>query len=629
MSTRQRIFMMAAAAMSVMVHAAVLYQVMNLPLALTPGSRLFAQTPTEKRIESVRVYRATEDVIVDQQPDTPALDAPKPDEQAAELQEETKKLLDAAEKSPALEPKDIKEERLEGGGDPRIDTPPPTGQTAAPGQVRSLDTTQKLLKLAQPSIVLPEYIGPTDAVTYADPSGEAVDPGSQISAAQVKQLDKMLGGPGGSGVASGAPTDDDDGKAAADAEKPMVKKAMPMPEKKEDQPGDNGATQVAAATPKLPKLPGNLMQLDPAASNVQGDSGDPIHLDDDFNYTLTKFDAPPRKVGGFLGLGAKEIGPEDGYYEVKITPKRSLRKLSPLKKDVVWVIDTSGSIRQRWVDAVRKGVSVALDGLNDGDRFNIVMFKDTVNVFSPDGLIEFNNNTLSSARRFLASAESSGETDVNRALGRLIVRNVPNDRVYQIVLVTDGKPTAGSLDARQIINLITRENDLVGSIFCVGVGDSMNRELLEFLAYRNKGNVVYPESAEQAAGSLRELASELRYPVLKDATFDAVGVDTSRIYPRIPRDIYQGKSLHLYGRYTDASETLSMRLTGVNGPDVLDFTFRLDFDEAQLGDESLARRWGFWKLHHLYSEVIRQGQTEQLNEQMDSLRERYDLKTAY
>jgi Ca-activated chloride channel family protein len=201
--------------------------------------------------------------------------------------------------------------------------------------------------------------------------------------------------------------------------------------------------------------------------------------------------------------------------------------------------------------------------------------------------------------------------------------------VYQIVLVSDGKPTAGSLDARQIINLITRENDLVGSIFCVGVGDSMNRELLEFLAYRNKGFVVYPETWMQTAATMRDLAGRLRFPVLKDATFDAVGVDTATIYPRIPRDVYQGIPLKLYGRYTDVARQLSMRLTGVNSADVLDLTFKLDFTAALPGDEILAHDWAFWKLHHLYSEVIRQGQTEELQKQMDQLRRRYDLKLAY
>lgn len=633
MSFRQRIFMGMAALLSVLVHAVVLYQVMNLPIALTPESRLFAQTPDERRIQSVRVYRATEDAIVDDSPATPTIQTLKPDQEAEKLREQTQKMLANAEKSPALDPKDLSQEKLEGGGELRVEAPAPRGAVPQPGPARTPDTTRRLLNMAQPAVSLPEYVGPTDK-KQANPPGEHIDPNAAIDLTQLRRLDSMLGGStgGGTGVGlgsgapgtpgSGGPGSGGKGPTLADAEKPVMD--MPAPKK---PPMQKQPDTIARVTPKLPDLPKELIAPMPPTGDVKKPA--PIHLDEDFDYALTKYLAPPRRSGGIFGLGAEEIGPEPGYFEVKITPKRSLRKLKALGKDVVWVIDTSGSIRQNWVDAVRKGVADALDGLNPGDRFNIIMFKDTVNVFNPDGLIDFNANTTEAARRFLTAAESSGNTDVNRALGRLIVRNVPSDRVYQIVLVSDGKPTAGSLDARQIINLITRENDLVGSIFCVGVGDTMNRELLEFLAYRNKGFVVYPDSWVQTAATLRDLAGRLRFPVLKDATFDAVGVDTATIYPRIPRDVYQGMPLKLYGRYTDAARQLSMRLTGVNAEHVLDLTFKLDFAAAFAGEQTLARDWAFWKLHHLYSEVIRQGQTEQLQEQMDQLRRRYDLKLAY
>ncbi|QNN22621.1 VWA domain-containing protein [Planctomycetales bacterium ZRK34] len=636
MNLRQRIFMGMAALLSVLVHAVVLYQVMNLPIALTPQSRLFAQTPDEKRLQSVRVYRATEDAIIEDTPTTPTIQTLKPEDEAEKLREQTEKMLADAEKSPALDPKDLAQEKLEGGGDLRVEAPAPKGAMPQPGPARTPDTTKKLLNLAQPAVSLPEYVGPTDK-REANPPGQAIDPGAAIDLTQLRRLDSMLGGStgGGTGVGlgSGAPgTGSGNGKpggggksaTVADAEKPVMD--MPAP-KKPPMTKQSEPTTVAKLPPKLPDLPKELIEPMPKTGDVK--KPDPIHLDEDFDYSLTKYVAPPRRTGGIFGIGGEELGPEPGYFEVKITPKRSLRKLKALGKDVVWVIDTSGSIRQNWVDAVRKGVANALDGLNPGDRFNIIMFKDTVNVFSPEGLIDFNANTAEAARRFLTAAESSGNTDVNRALGRLIVRNVPADRVYQIVLVSDGVPTAGSLDARQIINLITRENDLVGSIFCVGVGDKMNRELLEFLAYRNKGFVVYPDTWTQTAAQIRDLAGRLRFPVLKDATFDAVGVDTSTIYPRIPRDVYQGMPLKLYGRYTDMARQLSMRLTGVNGPDVLDLTFKLDFSTATVGDDALATDWAFWKLHHLYSEVIRQGQTEELQQQMDQLRRRYNLKLAY
>ena len=66
---------------------------------------------------------------------------------------------------------------------------------------------------------------------------------------------------------------------------------------------------------------------------------------------------------------------------------------------------------------------------------------------------------------------------------------------------------------------------------------------------------------------------------------------------------------------------------GADGP--VDFTFNRDLERAPIGDRAIARDWAFWKLHHLYSEVLRRGETPGLQRQIDELGERYDLKTLY
>jgi hypothetical protein len=72
-----------------------------------------------------------------------------------------------------------------------------------------------------------------------------------------------------------------------------------------------------------------------------------------------------------------------------------------------------------------------------------------------------------------------------------------------------------------------------------------------------------------------------------------------------------------------------MRITGTAGPDTLDFSFTLPFQTAAPGDESIPRDWAFWKVHHLYAQIIHQGETPQIKAQIDALKKEYDLKTAY
>lgn len=338
----------------------------------------------------------------------------------------------------------------------------------------------------------------------------------------------------------------------------------------------------------------------------------PEHLDQDFEYHLTRH----------------EPDGERGYFRVDIVPRRSLRKLQTMPKDVVFLVDTSSSIPQEWVHHINRGVSQGLSALNEGDRFNIVLFNEQPAFFSREGNQPATAETIAEAKRWLSDAEAIGWTDVNAALSQLLVRDTEDDRVYDIVLISDGIPTRGMLDTRELINVITRDNDLTASIYCVGVGPRQNRELLEFLAYRNKGFCRFVDERGEAAGAVRALMSQIRYPLIKNAQLRVAGSGVSEIYPAHLPNIHQGERLLLFGRYV-APEPFTVEISGRNGAQAVDFTFTRDLRRAPGGEASIATDWAFWKLHHLYSRIIHEGETETIQAQIDQLRRRYDLETLY
>ena len=351
----------------------------------------------------------------------------------------------------------------------------------------------------------------------------------------------------------------------------------------------------------------------------------PRHLDDDFEYALAKFLRGDTR--GLFGLG-KADDDKRGYFRLDIIPKRSLRKLTSLPKDIVFLIDTSGSVPQSWVDQIVVGVDGALNRLNKGDRFNIVFFDEDTVIFSPDEIRSFDSTSLAEARQFLKDRKSSGYTDVNRALSRLVVRDLAVARVYDLIMISDGKPTRGLMDTRELINMVTRDFDLTASIYCIGVGPSQNRELLEFLAYRNKGICVFVGRAADAANTIDQLASRLRFPIIKDVKMNIVGMDADEVFPRDLANIHQAEVFSVYGRY-DQEKPFTVRITGRNGKSPIDFTVRQHLANAQIGDQNIASNWAFWKLHHLYSLMIRQGETKELKQGIKQLRQKYKLKTLY
>ena len=613
MNRRERIALTAAAVVSLAVHGVVAFQIRDMEIGrIRP--QLFEQI-TEQHRQPMEVMRSVEDLIVtDESLDaverTARLSAEATEEDEAalrELLEQLSQVRDAMEQADDEPPPPVDEAQL----DPvAADAPPPPPAPVGDGP----DLTDALMALGQPPVLLPEYTAATDEVHAESPDAAKALIG--LSRIDPSKVDDLLGtglGEGGGGVDGGQLGGVPGGKLGGI----LGGTGNGLPD---DALADIGA---GAAAPD----DGGLFEVDEGDTTIWPDptetadqlteapdaGPEPVHLDQDFDYALHAYRPSPR---------------ESGWFEVRISPRHTLNKLQTLQKDVVYVIDTSGSIGDQWIGPIRSGVASALDSLNAGDRFNIVMFKDKVQVFRSEGLAAADDATVAAARQFLKQAESSGWTDVNRALGRIIMRDIAPDRVYQIVLITDGRPTRGAIHPRQIINVITRENNLAAAIFCVGVGERVNRQLLDFLAYRNKGYVVYAEHWIPTPTVIRELASHLRYPIMKDATFIAAGVDRRQVYPRVPHDVYQSEPFSLFGRF-DRLGKFTMRVAGRSGKQMLDFTFMLDLAQAQPGDKQLPKDWAFWKLHHLYSEMIRQGETDALKQQIEQIRKRYKLKTMY
>ncbi len=343
----------------------------------------------------------------------------------------------------------------------------------------------------------------------------------------------------------------------------------------------------------------------------------PEHLDDDFRYELFVHHDRNRPA-------------DPAYFRVEITPRDSLRKLKTLPKDLVFLIDTSSSIPQSWVEQIALGVEQSLAGMNPQDRFNLVVFNDTVRFLS-DQPVQASEQNLAAARTFLRDAKSKGYTDVNAALRRLLRRDQPPGRVYTLVLISDGKPTVGVVDARQLINLITRENDRVAGIYCVGAAPQkdLDPRLLDFLSYRNNGFSVFAYERDQVAETIRNLASQLRYPLITDVTVRVAGDHVRQVQPQRLPTIHQGQGFSVYGRYTE-ERPLTVQITGKaeNGRPV-DFTFtRRPADAPQAGPD-VASQWAFWALHELYGEVLDRGENPTLLREIAKLRDRYGLQTLY
>ncbi len=610
MNDHNRRLVLIAAGVSVLLHAAAALAVFNIPLGRLGGELFLSRPPIEVDRTEVRPADPGEffDVPTDVESMAIEDDAAPSQRMWRELVERTDlsrlNVNDRADDRPLPEPDDA----------PATEAPEPRVEPATPGEAKVVDAAGAALRRLDTAVRLPEYVAPTDEI---DPPSDSAGPVDLSRLLDAEAIDAATGG-GGTGIPGAL----GDGAGDAATLSPTTTTARNA-SKPSDTSGGGGGVRIDTNIP-MPDLaePFGLPGADKPDAIAE-------RLDDDFQYVLLTYDGPAKERSGlpFFGSRPERDPGTRPWFEVQIRPRHTLRRLPPLAKDVVYVLDTSGSIEDKWLGPVKQGLVAALQSLNDNDRFNIVRFKETVQVLSPDGLLDATDENRRRAQQFIEQAAVAGYTDVNQALGKLVQLQRSSDRVYQVVFISDGQPTAGAINPRQIIDMFTRANNLVAAVYAVSVGDKPDTEFLQALAYRNKGYVRRPARWNAASDTIADLASRLRYPIMRDASFSAAGVDTEHLFPRQPRDIYKDDPVSLFGRYDDQAEVIRMEIRGDGATGPMAFAFSLPFDHAAPGSRRIAVEWAAARMHHLYGELLRSGRTNEpaIRKLIERLREKYDL----
>lgn len=321
-------------------------------------------------------------------------------------------------------------------------------------------------------------------------------------------------------------------------------------------------------------------------------------------------------------------GTQQGYFELKIVPD-SDQVIETLPRDITFVIDASNSIVPRKLQLTVRGVTACLAMLNARDTFNIIVFRGTPTLFNPT-MVPATRDTIAQANQFLEGLESSGATDVYSAIQPVIER-APRPGVPGIVFVlTDGRPTAGNLEGRELINALSDENLLGNTIYTFGGGRTVNQYLLDLLAYRNKGRSYTFPRIEEIDEELPRFFAQLNDAYLVGLEADFGRIDENTVFPRQLPDFYKGQVVTLYGRYAPSeNEEILIRLEGKSGDKDRDMVLQADLAGAVQGDSAIARNWAFQKVYHLIGEVSRYGETPELMGEIQRLSREFGVRSSY
>jgi len=322
-----------------------------------------------------------------------------------------------------------------------------------------------------------------------------------------------------------------------------------------------------------------------------------------------------------------EPGEPTGFFEIIIKPRSDRKDFEIIPKDVIFIVDSSASILQTKLAEYVKGVDYAVSNLNEKDRFNIVEFKNYVKTFR-EGFLPATPANIAEGRKFLSRLQSIGATDVFQAFSPFVKERPTKERPYLMFLVTDGRPTAGVVDTREIINSLTKVNQNKVAIYAFAGGGKINEYLLDLLSYRNKGASRFERKLDKIADSLKTFADELRYPVLINLQYSFASLNATEVYPQILPDLFLGNRLVVTGRY-GGEGLFSMQILGeVNGA-TKEYIFQQELTSKDNGSRDVARLWAFHKIYYLIGRIVDEGQKEEFLNEIRSLSEKFNIQTPY
>jgi len=312
----------------------------------------------------------------------------------------------------------------------------------------------------------------------------------------------------------------------------------------------------------------------------------------------------------------------DGYFMVRIRPITADDRLRVLPKDVVFVLDASGSMGKKRLKVIKDELKKLLSRLRPEDRFNVVGFKQSVKRFART-LLPSSEENKKLAWRFINPLLASGRTDIYNSLQPLVQLGTERARPLVMILISDGRPNVGIVNSRKIINNLTSFQGPSTSIFCIGTGDELNRYLLDMLAFRNRGLVAFERSRSQLPDVIQSVFGYVEDPVLLQTRAHFRGIDETEIYPKSLPHLYLKGEIKIWGRL-HGEKTLTLRLIGEAFDEQKEILLEIPIPERDTGTYEIARDWAFHKIYHIVGQMV-----EEESEKPEYLDEIRNLSRTY
>jgi Ca-activated chloride channel family protein len=350
-----------------------------------------------------------------------------------------------------------------------------------------------------------------------------------------------------------------------------------------------------------------------------------VRPDTDFKVVFSR---TANRMG--IDLIASRRGGEDGYFMLLLSPGAVTAGAPQVSKDVIFALDTSGSMAGEKLAQAKAALKQCLADLTPGDRFNIVRFSTESDALF-DTLKDASAANLAAATRFVEGLRAAGGTAIDEAL-QTALSSRPRDwaasRPSYLIFLTDGLPTVGETREDPIVARVGKS--AAGTrIFSFGVGTDVNVHLLDRVSGDSGGVSQYVLPGEDIEVKVSSFSSKIREPVLSGITVGYEGpIRVSQVLPSRLPDLFNGDMIAIFGRYSGSGSD-TVRISGTVNGEKREFSAPVRFPAREDSSDYVPRLWAARRVGWLLDEIRMHGESAELRDEVVRLAREFGIVTPY
>lgn len=336
--------------------------------------------------------------------------------------------------------------------------------------------------------------------------------------------------------------------------------------------------------------------------------GKSVPADKDFELTWKAAPGKTPSAGLF-----REVLDGKTYLLAFVTPPATPdASAAPLKREVIFVIDNSGSMSGESIAQAKESLALAISKLGADDRFNVIRFDDTMTDYF-GGLVGATPDNREKAIAYVRGLTADGGTEMLPALEDAL-RNqgsVANGALRQVVFLTDG-----AIGNEQQLFMEITNNRSDARVFTVGIGSAPNSYFMTKAAELGRGTFTHIGSTDQVATRMGELFAKLQNPAMTDIAATFEGTQASDITPNPMPDLYTGEPVVLTAELPNGKPAGKLQITGKTGAQ----PWRVEMDIANAADgKGLSKLWARRKIDDLEARAYERQDPAALDKDVETI----------